>query len=66
MLRRDIVMVAKDDRDGQIELLRDSLEKIRAEVKYLDDNILLDDYSRQQIYDKVIKLTETTLLDTTF
>lgn len=59
-------MVAKDDRDGQIELLRDSLEKIRAEVKYLDDNILLDDYSRQQIYDKVIKLTETTLLDTTF
>ena len=59
-------MVAKDDRDGQIELLRDSLEKIRAEVKYLDDNILLDDCSRQQIYDKVIKLTETTLLDTTF
>lgn len=59
-------MVAKDDRDGQIELLRDSLEKIRAEVKYLDDNILIDDYSRQQIYDKVIKLTETTLLDTTF
>ena len=59
-------MVAKDNRDGQIELLRDSLEKIRAEVKYLDDNILLDDYSRQQIYDKVIKLTETTLLDTTF
>ena len=59
-------MVAKDDRDGQIELLRDSLEKIRAEVKYLDDNILLDDYSRQQIYDKVIKLTETALLDTTF
>lgn len=59
-------MVAKDDRDGQIELLRDSLEKIRAEVKYLDDNIWLDDYSRQQIYDKVIKLTETTLLDTTF
>ena len=58
-------MVAKDDRDGQIELLRDSLEKIRAEVKYLDDNILLDDCSRQQIYDKVIKLTETTLLDTT-
>ena len=66
MLRRDIVMVAKDDRDGQIELLRDSLEKIRAEVKYLDDDILLDDYSRQQIYDKVIKLIETTLLDTTF
>ena len=59
-------MVAKDDRDGQIELLRDSLEKIRAEVKYLDDDILLDDYSRQQIYDKVIKLIETTLLDTTF
>ena len=59
-------MVAKDDRDGQIELLRDSLEKIRAEVKYLEDNILLDDCSRQQIYDKVIKLTETTLLDTTF
>ena len=59
-------MVAKDDRDGQIELLRDSLEKIRAEVKYLDDNILLDDYSRQQIYDKVIKLIETALLDTTF
>ena len=59
-------MVAKDDRDGQIELLRDSLEKIRAEVKYLDDNILLDDYSRQQIYDKVVQLIETTLLDTTF
>ena len=59
-------MVAKDDRDGQIELLRDSLEKIRAEVKYLDDNILLDDCSRQQTYDKVINLTETTLLDTTF
>ena len=59
-------MVAKDDKDGQITLLRDALKNIRAEVKYLDDNILLDDCSRQQIYDKVIKLTETTLLDTTF
>ena len=59
-------MVAKDDKDGQIALLRDALKNIRVEVKYLYDNIWLDDDSRQQIYDKVIKLTETTLLDTTF
>ena len=59
-------MVAKDDKDEQIALLRDALKNIRAEVKYLDDNIWLDDDSRQQIYDKVVQLIETTLLDTTF
>ena len=59
-------MVAKDDKDGQIALLRDALKNIRAEVKYLYDNIWLDDYSRQQIYDKVVQLIETPLLDTTF
>ena len=59
-------MIAKDDKDGQIALLRDALKNIRAEVKYLYDNIWLDDYSRQQIYDKVVRLIETPLLDTTF
>ena len=59
-------MVAKDDKDGQIALLRDALKNIRVEVKYLYDNIWLDDDSRQQIYDKVVRLIETTLLDTTF
>ena len=64
--RRCRDMVAKDDKDEQIALLRDALKNIRAEVKYLDDNIWLDDDSRQQIYDKVVQLIETTLLDTTF
>ena len=59
-------MVAKDDKDGQIALLRDALKNIRVEVRYLYDNIWLDDDSRQQIYDKVVRLIETTLLDTTF
>lgn len=59
-------MIAKDDKDGQIALLRDALKNIRVEVKYLYDNIWLDDDSRQQIYDKVVRLIETTLLDTTF
>ena len=59
-------MVAKDDKDGQIALLRDALKNIRSEVKYLYDNIWLDDDSRQQIYDKVVRLIEITLLDTTF
>ena len=59
-------MVAKDDKDGQIALLRDALKNIRVEVKYLYDNIWLDDDSRQQIYDKVVQLIETPLLDTTF
>lgn len=59
-------MIAKDDKDGQIALLRDALKNIRVEVKYLYDNIWLDDDSRQQIYDKVVRLIETPLIDTTF
>ena len=32
-------MVAKEDKDGQIALLKDALEKIRTEVKYLNSNV---------------------------
>lgn len=58
-------MVAKEDKDGQIALLKDALEKIRTEVKYLNSNVwIIEDQTAS--YEKIDHLAETALLDTTF
>ncbi len=59
--RRCRDMVAKDDKDRQIALLRDALEKIQkiAEGGY-------DEWTRAQPLDDIEKIARTTLIDTTF
>ena len=54
-------MVAKDDKDGQIALLRDALEKIQKIAK---DGC--DEWTRAQIFDDIEKTARTALIDTTF
>jgi hypothetical protein len=59
-------MVAKEDKDGQIALLKDALEKIRIEIKYINSNIWIPEEDRISLYEKIDHLAETALLDTTF
>jgi hypothetical protein len=59
-------MVAKEDKDGQIALLKDALEKIRTEIKYININIWIPEEDRIPLYEKIDHLAETALLDTTF
>ena len=60
-VRRCRDMVAKDDKDGQIALLRDALEKIQDEAKQA-----IDDWSARVSFDKIEHIASTALLDTTF
>jgi len=59
-------MVAKEDKDGQIALLKDALEKIRTEIKYINSNIWIPEEDRISLYEKIDHLAEMALLDTTF
>lgn len=57
-------MITKEDKDGQIKLLRDALEKIKIEIddlKSLDEWIIRDD-----VVDNINRIVDTALLDTTF
>lgn len=60
-VRRCRDMVAKDDKDGQIALLRDALEKIQ---KIAEDGY--DEWVRAQPLDDIEKTARTALIDTTF
>lgn len=55
-------MLAKDDKDGQIEFLRGTLQKIVQELSYRWGDV---DYFRQTM-DKVVDLSEKALMETTF
>ena len=55
-------MVAKDDKDGQIVLLRDALKKILEMAGEPDDNA----WGEFQILSNVAKVAQTALFDTTF
>lgn len=55
-------MVAKDDKDGQIALLRDTLEKIQKIAVEGESN----KWIRAQTLDKIEHIARTTLIDTTF
>lgn len=59
--RRCRDMVAKDDKDGQIALLREALEKIQkiAEGR-------CDEWTRAQTLNDIEKTARTALIDTTF
>ena len=54
-------MVAKDDKDGQIALLREALEKIQkiAEGR-------CDEWTRAKTLNDIEKTARTALIDTTF
>lgn len=54
-------MVAKDDKDGQIALLRDALEKIQ---KIAEGGC--DEWTGAQIFADIEKIARTALIDTTF
>ena len=54
-------MVSKDDKDGQIALLRDALEKIR---KIAEGGC--DEWAGAQIFADIEKTARTALIDTTF
>lgn len=53
-------MVAKEDKDGQIALLREALEKIQDEIQSVSEWNFYDS-SR-----KIEKIAQTALFDTTF
>ena len=54
-------MVAKNDKDGQIALLRDALEKIQ---KIAEGGC--DEWTETQIFADIEKTARTALIDTTF
>lgn len=60
-VRRCRDMVAKDDKDGQIALLRDALEKIQ---KIAEGGC--DEWTGAQIFADIEKTARTALIDTTF
>lgn len=60
-VRRCRDMVAKDDKDGQIALLRDALEKIQ---KIAESGC--DEWTGAQIFAVIEKTARTALIDTTF
>lgn len=58
--RRLSTMVAKDDKDGQIKLLREALEKIHAIAEEHSDRHYSNDYN------DIERISSTALIDTTY
>lgn len=55
-------MVAKDDKDGQIALLRDALEKIHNEAKLINSS----NWEEIESCRKIEHIAETAIFDVTF
>ena len=55
-------MVAKDDKDGQIALLRDALEKIHQ----IAESGGYDDWTKRIALEDIERTSNTALIDTTF
>ena len=55
-------MIAKDDKDGQIKLLREALEKINK----IAESYGYDDWTKRSAIEEIICVSNTALIDTTF
>ena len=61
-MRRYREMIAKDDKDGQIKLLREALEKIHK----IAESYGHDDWTKQSVIEEITCISNTALIDTTF